>query len=123
MRPSKQRHKNANSDSRKTNHCKMSITNLSRFIQRIEFAFYQILSLNKPKKRYTFLKKKIIPTLQYSISLAKLFYHIKVILSSNYKNIDIFLFTHFNQNILYLLKKMYFYGIMYLIIKCLAWLI
>ena len=76
MRLPKQAHKNENPDSRQTN----QLQNGYNLTQKPEFAFYQIQTFTWQKREY-FPKKKIIPTLQYSICLAILLYHKTNILS------------------------------------------
>ena len=56
MRPPKQAHKNANSDSRQTNHCKMGITILP--INKYRNLHFIKFSICLRRKRYTFPCKK-----------------------------------------------------------------
>ena len=47
-------------------------------MNKAEFAFYQIQNFEHVKKDIPFLQKKIIPALQYSISLALIVYHFSI---------------------------------------------
>ena len=74
MRLPKQTHKNANSDSRQTNH----LQNRYNLLNKAGICILSNSIFVHREKGYTFSKKKIIPTLQYSISLANLLYRISI---------------------------------------------